>query len=94
MDDKGNNPQSSLMKNLSLRKILIGGSVLAYLVGVILGVVTWLFARQYIKDLEWNWEIIYGPLIAVASCWLFGGLIVLFVWARMKGKAKKITIEE
>ncbi len=78
------------MKNLSIRKILIWGSVLAYLVGVILGVASWLFLSQYNKDLEWNWGIIYGPLITVASYWLFGGLIALFMWAREKGKTKKI----
>jgi uncharacterized membrane protein YraQ (UPF0718 family) len=54
------------MKKLSIGKILIWGSILAYLVGVILSVAAWFIHRQIDNDLAWNWEIIYGPLITLA----------------------------
>jgi ABC-type multidrug transport system permease subunit len=77
------------MKNLSIGKILIWGSILAYLVGVIWSITSWFIHRQIDNDLAWNWEIIYGPLITLAFYWVIGGLVSIFMWTRAKGKLEK-----
>lgn len=84
-----NNVKLPCFRNWSLKKLLIWASVVAYLSGLIVGIIAWLFYCQIDNTYDWNWEIVYGPLITVLSYWMLGGMVVLYLWARERGKLRK-----
>ena len=67
---------------------LIIGTIVAYLLGVSITYLCWLHFHPPQK-MEWNWEIICGPAIAMGCYWLYAGFIYLLFYSRKNRKKQE-----